>query len=209
TPEGDRADDGVPLQAVRHARAQGRGRLHDPEQGADPAHVLDSRARRRLVARSEARQDDDARDVQEAGDVLLPLHGRRARAVRHVRQPARDEVKLVVVLAAVLVCATAARATTQPGTLYVVRLVITDHNVVFRGDKFLTKQAYPHYPRATDVRYEVRNRTSRPLSLNILGSVTGVVKPGAMRSILVYWGRRGRFVFRPQPGGPPIRVLVD
>ena len=116
---------------------------------------------------------------------------------------------VVVVLVAALLAAAAARATTQPGTLYVVRLVITEHSVVFRGDKFLTEKAYPHYPRATDVRYEVRNRTSRPLSLNILGSVTGVVKPGAMRSILVYWGRRGRFVFRPEPSGPPIRVWVD
>jgi hypothetical protein len=120
-------------------------------------------------------------------------------------------VKLVAAAAAAaaLLGSAAARATTQPGTLYVVRLEITDHGVVFRGDKFLTKQAFPHYPRATDVRYEVRNRTAQPLSLNILGSVTGVVRPGAMRSILVYWGRRGRFVFRPRPDGPAIRVWVD
>jgi len=56
----------------------------------------------------------------------------------------------------VLLCAAAAQATTQPGTLYVVRLVITEHSVVFRGDKFLTKAAFPHYPRGADVRYDVQ-----------------------------------------------------
>ena len=116
---------------------------------------------------------------------------------------------LPLVTAAALLGAAVARATTQPGTLYVVRLEITEHSVVFRGDKFLTKKAYPHYPRATDVRYEVRNNGTRPFSLNILGSVTGVVQPGKTRSILVYWGRRGRFVFRPRPDGPKIRVWVD
>jgi hypothetical protein len=102
-----------------------------------------------------------------------------------------------------------AGATTQPGTLYVVRLVITDDTVAFRGDKFMTKSSIPHYPRGADVRYEVRNRGTRPFSLNILGSTTGIVRPGAQRSILVYWSRRGRFVFRARPNGPRIRIWVD
>jgi hypothetical protein len=118
-------------------------------------------------------------------------------------------VRFVVCVAAALLAAAAARATTQPGTLYVTRLVITDRSVTFAGDKFLTKYAYPRYPRGADVRYEVRNRGTRAFSLNILGSTTGVVRPGQTRSILVYWGRRGRFVFQPRPAGPRIRVWVD
>ena len=101
-----------------------------------------------------------------------------------------------------------ARATTQPGTLYVVRLVITDHAVAFRGDKFMTRSSIPHYPRGADVRYDVRNRGTRPFSLNILGSTTGIVRPGKERSILVYWSTRGKFVFRPRPNGPAIRIWV-
>jgi len=121
-------------------------------------------------------------------------------------------VKLLLLVAATVLCvaaAGAARATTQPGTLYVVRLVIGDRSVTFRGDKFLTRGAFPHYPRGADVRYDVRNRGTRAFSLNILGSRTGLVRPGATRSILVYWGRRGRFVFRPRPTGPKIRIWVD
>jgi hypothetical protein len=101
-----------------------------------------------------------------------------------------------------------ARATTQPGTLYVVRLVITNNAVTFRGDKFMTKSSIPHYPRGSDVRYDVRNRGTHPFSLNILGSVTGVVPAGGQRSILVYWANRGKFVFRTRPNGLKIRIWV-
>jgi hypothetical protein len=120
-------------------------------------------------------------------------------------------MRLAAALAAAVlgvVAVSVARATTKPGTLYVVGLVITDKSVVFRGDKFMTKSSIPHYPRGADVRYEVRNRGTRPFSLNILGSVTGVIKPGGQRSILVYWSQRGRFVFRAKPGGPSIRIWV-
>ena len=101
-----------------------------------------------------------------------------------------------------------ARATTQPGTIYVVKLVVTDDTVAFRGDTFMTTSSIPHYPRGADVRYDVRNRGTRPFSLNILGSTTGLVRPGRERSILVHWSTRGKFVFRPQPNGPKIRIWV-
>jgi hypothetical protein len=121
-------------------------------------------------------------------------------------------VRLICLAAATVlgvVAAGGARATTQPGTLYVVRLVIKDDSVAFRGDKFMTRSSIPHYPRGTDVRYEVRNRGTHPFSLNILGSTTGLVRPGKERSILVYWSTRGKFVFHPQPNGPRIRIWVD
>jgi hypothetical protein len=123
----------------------------------------------------------------------------------------RSVLLICLAVAAVVgvVAAGGAQATTQPGMLYVVRLVITDDTVAFRGDKFMTKSSIPHYPRGADVRYDVRNRGTHPFSLNILGSTTGIVRPGRERSILVYWSTRGRFVFRPQPSGPKIRVWVD
>ena len=122
----------------------------------------------------------------------------------------RSVLLICVAVAAVagVVASSGARATTQPGTLYVVRLVITDDTVTFRGDKFLTKSSIPHYPRGADVRYDVRNRGTHAFSLNILGSTTGIVRPGRERSILVYWSTRGKFVFRPQPKGPKVRVWV-
>jgi hypothetical protein len=120
-------------------------------------------------------------------------------------------IPLIAVAAAAIlgvVATGAARATTQPGTLYVVRLVITDDTVTFRGDKFMTKSSIPHYPRGSDVRYDVRNRGTHPFSLNILGSVTGRIPTGGQRSILVYWSQRGKFVFRMRPNGPRIRIWV-
>jgi hypothetical protein len=101
-----------------------------------------------------------------------------------------------------------AQATTQPGVLSVAKLVITDDEVIVRSDKFMTKTGIPHYPRGSDVRYDVRNRATRRFSLNILGSSTGMLAPGRRASILVYWGRRGRFVFRARPSGPRIRIWV-
>ena len=116
---------------------------------------------------------------------------------------------LAVAAAAFLVAASGVHATTQPGTVYIVRLLVNDRAVVFRGDKFLTAKATPRYPRGTEVRYEVWNRGTRWFNLNMLGSTTGAIAPGKERSILVYWARRGNFVFRAKPHGPKIRVSVD
>jgi hypothetical protein len=102
----------------------------------------------------------------------------------------------------------ASRATTTPGVLSVAKLVIRDDKVVFVRDDFMTKMGFPHYPRGSDVRYDVRNLGTRPYSLNILGSVTGTIAPRGQRSILVYWGRRGKFTFRVRPNGPMLRIWV-
>ena len=93
--------------------------------------------------------------------------------------------------------------------LFVSKLVITNHKILIRGDKFMTKAAVPVYPRGTDVRYDVSNRGTRAFTLNILGSSTGRLAPGRRVSILVYWGRRGKFVFRATPNGPRVRMWVD
>ena len=100
-----------------------------------------------------------------------------------------------------------ARATTVPGKLYVSRLVIYDNAVKVRIRRN-TWAATIHYLRGAEVRYEVTNRGTRAFSLNILGSVTGRLAPGKRTSILVYWGRRGSFVFRALPRGAQLRVIV-
>jgi hypothetical protein len=115
----------------------------------------------------------------------------------------------VVTLALACCWAASAQATTAPGVLHVSRLVLTDRAILIRGDKFMTSAGIPRYPRGTDVRYEVSNRGSRPLTLNILGSSTGQLRPGTRTTILVYWARRGKFAFRALPRGPRIRIWVD
>jgi hypothetical protein len=101
-----------------------------------------------------------------------------------------------------------AHATTAPGVLYVSRLVITDHaiKVRVRRDRWMSTV---HYLRGAEVRYEVSNQGTHPFTLNILGSSTGRLGPGGRTSILVYWSRRGRFVFRALPDGPRIRVWIN
>lgn len=100
-----------------------------------------------------------------------------------------------------------ARATTMPGKLYVSKLVI-DNNAIKVRIRRNTWAETIHYRRGAEVRYEVANHATRAFSLNILGSVTGPLSPGQRTSILVYWGRRGSFVFRAFPRGARLRVVV-
>jgi hypothetical protein len=119
-------------------------------------------------------------------------------------------VKWCVVALALACCWVAgAQATTAPGVLFISKLVLTDGAIQIRGDKFMTPAGIPRYPRGTDVRYEVWNRGTRPLTLDILGSSTGRLRPGKRTTILVYWARRGKFAFRARPSGPQIRIWVD
>lgn len=110
-------------------------------------------------------------------------------------------------LAATTVLLSAARATTVPGRLYISDLVITDTTVKVH----IRRQTWAttlHYRRGAEVRYEVMNRGTRAYSLNILGSVTGHVRPKGRTSILVYWGTRGTFHFRALPHGGRLTVVV-
>jgi hypothetical protein len=107
-----------------------------------------------------------------------------------------------------VLAAAGAHATTQPGMLSVSQVVIDDHAILVRIRRHRWASSV-HYLRGAEVRYEVSNRGTRPISLDILGSVTGVLRPGRHGSMLVYWSHRGRYVFRVQPHGPRLRVAVD
>jgi hypothetical protein len=102
----------------------------------------------------------------------------------------------------------AARATTSPGVLSVSRLVIRNDaiRVRIRPNRWSSTL---HYLRGAEVRYEVANRGTRAFGLDILGSTTGILAPGRRTSILVFWGRRGTFVFRAAPRGARLRVVVS
>jgi hypothetical protein len=115
---------------------------------------------------------------------------------------------LALAAATVGTAAQASEATTTPGVLFVSKLVITNEKVLIRREKFMTKTGIPHYPRGTEVRYDVRNRGTRPFGLNVLGSTTGRLAPGRQTSMIVFWGRRGKFVFQVRPNGPTLRVWV-
>ncbi len=118
-------------------------------------------------------------------------------------------LRLLALAAAIVgTAARASEATTTPGVLFVSKLVITDEKVLIRGEKFMTKTGIPHYPRGSEVRYDVRNRGTRPFGLNVLGSTTGRLAPGRQTSMIVYWGRRGKFVFQVRPNGPTLRIWV-
>jgi hypothetical protein len=116
----------------------------------------------------------------------------------------------VAVAAAAIVSAGAlpARATTTPGLLYPAKLVITDDQITLSRDRFAARKGGTPVPARFVYQVRVRNRGTRPFSLNILGSSTGVLAPEKQNSILVNWDRRGGFTFRALPNGPRIRVRI-
>jgi hypothetical protein len=100
-----------------------------------------------------------------------------------------------------------ARATTVPGRLYISSLRITDSTIAVHIRRHVWASTI-RYRRGAEVRYEVVNNGTRAYSLDILGSLTGRLRPGNRTSILVYWGRRGSFVFRAAPRGARLKVIV-
>lgn len=106
-----------------------------------------------------------------------------------------------------LASADSARGTTVPGLVYVSNLVISDNAVKVRV-RHNTWAETIRYRRGAEVRYVVVNRGSRAYSLDILGSVTGMLRPGKRTTMLVSWSRRGSFVFRASPRGARLRVVV-
>ena len=124
-------------------------------------------------------------------------------------------MRALLAVAAALAAATAgfgvahsARATTVPGQLYISKLVISDTTIKVHIRRNTWSQTL-HYQRGAEVRYDVVNRGTRTYSLDILGSLTGRLRPGKRTSILVYWSHRGSFVFRASPRGARLRVVVS
>ncbi len=110
--------------------------------------------------------------------------------------------------AIVLASVPSALATTTPGVLYVKELVITNDKILIGRTRLTMTDRVQRYPRGALVRYEVRNLSSHPVRLTILGSSTGTLTPGRGAPILVAWNERGDFTFRAVPSGPRMHVVV-
>lgn len=92
--------------------------------------------------------------------------------------------------------------TTTPGTLYIVKVTVTDTTIKMPKDRF-TLHGVTRYPRGALIRYAVTNLGTRPYTFEIWGAKTLPIRPEHHDSILVAWNRRGTFVYRTLAGGRP------
>jgi hypothetical protein len=119
----------------------------------------------------------------------------------------------VLSLSAILVPTGAARRqTTEPGVVYIVKVVLTDKKISIARDKFTTKTGVTRYPRGAIIRYAITNKGKRPYAWRVWGADTPVMKPGGHESILVNWHYRGTYsyelLFRGKPVGPRGQIII-
>ena len=111
-----------------------------------------------------------------------------------------------VILGALAGSVSAALKTTTPGQVYIVKVTLTNNAIVIPKDKFSVGLKYPRYPRGAVIQYRFTNKGSRPFSVRIWASKTGVISPGHSDSVLVDWNYRGMFnyetLYRGKPAGP-------
>jgi hypothetical protein len=100
----------------------------------------------------------------------------------------------------------AALKTTAPGTVYIIKVTLTNTAIVIPKDKFSVGLKYPRYPRGALIQYRFTNRGTRPYSVKMWVAKTGVISPGHSDSVLVDWNYRGMFkyetLYRGKPSGP-------
>jgi hypothetical protein len=108
--------------------------------------------------------------------------------------------------------AAAARpATTTPGVVYTIRVVLTDKAIKIAHDRF-TRDGRPTYPRGAVIHYEVSNQGKRPYAFRIWDQTVAPIAPGKHASILINWNYRGQFsyltLFHDKPAGPHGNVII-
>jgi hypothetical protein len=117
----------------------------------------------------------------------------------------------IVVAAALLACVSSASATTDPGIIYPVKVVITDTKISIEKDKF-TRNGISRLPRGAQIRYEITNKGTKPYVLQIWRTKTGVIRPRGHDSFLISWNYRGRYVYltllRGRPAGPKGWIII-
>jgi hypothetical protein len=105
----------------------------------------------------------------------------------------------------------AAVQTTAPGQVYIVKMTVTDKTIQIAKDKFSIGDE-ARYPRGAAIQYKVTNKGTRPYSVKIWASTTGVIRPGRFDTVLVNWNYRGRFLYlslyRGKPAGPKGYVTI-
>jgi hypothetical protein len=117
-----------------------------------------------------------------------------------------------VVVAALAVGLPMAPATTVPGVVYPIKVVVTDTKISIQKDKF-DRNGQIRYPRGAEIRYEITNRGSKPYVLEIWGARSIALRPhGGHDSILVTWNYRGRYLYRlllhSRPVGPKGWIVI-
>lgn len=107
--------------------------------------------------------------------------------------------------------ASAAAATTRPGVVYPIKVVLSDKSISIAKDLF-TRGTVARYPRGAIIRYVVTNKGSKPYVFKVWGTATGPIKPGGRDSLLVNWNYRGTYtyltLYRGRPAGPRGRVEI-
>jgi hypothetical protein len=95
----------------------------------------------------------------------------------------------------------AAPATTRPGVLYVVSVMLTDTKIVLshKSDRSLTRM-----PRGAYIRYVVKNMGTRPYAFRIWATTTPPLRPGHRDTLVVNWNYRGRYVYLILHSGKPV-----
>jgi hypothetical protein len=107
--------------------------------------------------------------------------------------------------------ASARVATTTPGVVYTVKVVLTDASISVGRDKF-TRNGHPTYPRGAIIRYEISNAGKRPYAFRIWDRLVAPIPPRRHASLLINWNYRGSFaywmLYRNRPAGPRGRVII-
>jgi hypothetical protein len=113
-------------------------------------------------------------------------------------------------LTAALVLAGGAGATTAPGVLYRVPVLLTGAKIVIAKDPYSTANGLTRYPRGAVIEFDVRNRAGVPIRLRLLtgkSHVSGTtgptrpIAPGALHRLKESFYLRGRFELQALSGG--------
>jgi hypothetical protein len=134
-------------------------------------------------------------------------HVRKTKCVRALLAPTIGVTALVVAGQP----AFARRATTTPGVVYTVKVVLTNTSISIARDKF-TRTGTIQYARGAVIHYAITNHGSRPYVLRIWDKQTATIEPGGHGAILVTWNYRGEYhytlLYRGRPAGLTGNVII-
>ena len=88
----------------------------------------------------------------------------------------------------------AAFATTTPGQIYPVKVVITDRKITV---------AHDNYIHGAIILYRIQNLGTKPYVFEMFGTRTAVIPPGKKDTLLTTWNYQGKFLYRTLIKGAP------
>jgi len=134
------------------------------------------------------------------------------------KRPRRRVARFVLACAIGLLCvgatAATAPATTAPGVLNHVKVIITDTAILIPKDQFVQKDGITRYPRGALIEFVFTNKGSKPISIQLAvqskvkfnglvkaASIGPPIKPGQVRHFQVNFFFRGDFALKSVIGG--------